>query len=85
LGLFKLQAEFEPKGDQPKAIEEIARVFESGKTQVVLLGATGTGKTLTAAHIIARLGRPTLVISHNKTLAAQLCGEFKEFFPDNAA
>jgi len=84
LGLFKLQAEFEPKGDQPKAIEEIARAFESGKTQVVLLGATGTGKTLTAAHVIARLGRPTLVISHNKTLAAQLCGEFKEFFPDNA-
>ncbi len=84
MGLFKLRAEFEPKGDQPKAIEEITRAFEAGETQVVLLGATGTGKTLTAAHVIARLDRPTLVISHNKTLAAQLAGEFKEFFPENA-
>jgi excinuclease ABC subunit B len=81
---FTLKAEYEPKGDQPRAIEEISRSFERGAGHVVLLGATGTGKTLTAAHVIARLGRPTLVISHNKTLAAQLCGEFKEFFPDNA-
>ncbi|RJQ08317.1 MAG: excinuclease ABC subunit UvrB [Bacillota bacterium] len=84
MGLFRLKAEYEPKGDQPRAIEEIARSFSGGRRQVVLLGATGTGKTLTAAHVIARLDRPTLVISHNKTLAAQLCGEFKEFFPDNA-
>jgi len=84
VGLFRLKAEYEPKGDQPRAIEEIARSFSGGRRQVVLLGATGTGKTLTAAHVIARLDRPTLVISHNKTLAAQLCGEFKEFFPDNA-
>ncbi|MCL6580808.1 MAG: excinuclease ABC subunit UvrB [Firmicutes bacterium] len=84
MGLFKLRAEYEPKGDQPKAIEEIVRAFEEGGRHVVLLGATGTGKTLTAAHVIARLDRPTLVISHNKTLAAQLCGEFKEFFPENA-
>jgi len=84
VGLFNLKAEFDPKGDQPKAIDEIVRAFESGKNQVVLLGATGTGKTLTAAHVIAGLQRPTLVISHNKTLAAQLTGEFKEFFPDNA-
>jgi excinuclease ABC subunit B len=84
VGNFNLRAEFDPKGDQPKAIEDSVRAFERDGRQVVLLGATGTGKTLTAAHIIARLGRPTLVISHNKTLAAQLCGEFKEFFPENA-
>ncbi len=84
MGIFTLKAEYEPKGDQPKAIEEIARAYGRGGNQVVLLGATGTGKTLTAAHVIARLDRPTLVISHNKTLAAQLCGEFKEFFPENA-
>ncbi len=84
MGTFNLRAEFDPKGDQPKAIEDSVRAFERDGRQVVLLGATGTGKTLTAAHIIARLGRPTLVISHNKTLAAQLCGEFKEFFPENA-
>jgi len=84
VGLFKLRAEYEPKGDQPKAIEQIVQAFEEGGRHVVLLGATGTGKTLTAAHVIARLDRPTLVISHNKTLAAQLCGEFKDFFPENA-
>jgi excinuclease ABC subunit B len=84
VGIFTLKAEYEPKGDQPKAIEAIARAYGRGGNQVVLLGATGTGKTLTAAHVIARLDRPTLVISHNKTLAAQLCGEFKEFFPENA-
>jgi excinuclease ABC subunit B len=84
VGIFTLKAEYEPKGDQPKAIEEIARAYDRGGNQVVLLGATGTGKTLTAAHVIARLDRPTLVISHNKTLAAQLCGEFKDFFPENA-
>ena len=84
MGIFTLKAEYEPKGDQPKAIEEIARAYDRGGNQVVLLGATGTGKTLTAAHVIARLDRPTLVISHNKTLAAQLCGEFKDFFPENA-
>ncbi len=81
---FKLTTDLKPKGDQPKAIEETVEAFEAGAGHVVLLGATGTGKTLTAAHVIARLGRPTLVISHNKTLAAQLAGEFKEFFPENA-
>lgn len=81
---FNLKAEFDPKGDQPKAIDDIVRAYERGDKQVVLLGATGTGKTLTAAHVIARLGRPTLVVSHNKTLAAQLCGEFRDFFPENA-
>jgi len=83
-GSFNLKAEFDPKGDQPKAIDDIVRAYERGDKQVVLLGATGTGKTLTAAHVIARLDRPALVVSHNKTLAAQLCGEFRDFFPENA-
>src|SRR5690606_26500843 len=75
---------FEPAGDQPRAIAEAVEAFESGASEVVLLGATGTGKTFVMAKIIERLQRPTLVIAHNKTLAAQLCSEFKEFFPDNA-
>lgn len=81
---FQLVSEFEPKGDQPKAIAQLVDGFRKGKKYQTLLGATGTGKTLTMAHVIAQLNKPTLVIAHNKTLAAQLCSEFKEFFPHNA-
>ena len=81
---FRLVSEFEPRGDQPKAIEELTQGVLSGKRYQTLLGATGTGKTFTIAHTIARVNKPTLVIAHNKTLAAQLCGELKEFFPHNA-
>jgi len=81
---FQLVSEFEPKGDQPKAIEQLTQAVLSGQKHIGLLGATGTGKTFTIAHTIARLNRPTLVIAHNKTLAAQLCSEFKQFFPHNA-
>lgn len=81
---FQLVSEFAPQGDQPAAIEQLIKSIESGNKYQTLLGATGTGKTFTAAHVIARLNRPTLVIAHNKTLAAQLCSEFKEFFPHNA-
>ena len=81
---FELVSEFSPQGDQPAAIEELVKSIESGEKFQTLLGATGTGKTFTAAQVIARLNRPTLVIAHNKTLAAQLCSEFKEFFPNNA-
>jgi excinuclease ABC subunit B len=75
---------FEPAGDQPQAIDKLASAFLAGQNRQVLLGATGTGKTFTAAHVIAKLGKPTLVLSHNKTLAAQLYNEFKAFFPHNA-
>ena len=81
---FRLVSEFEPRGDQPKAIEALTQGVLSGKRYQTLLGATGTGKTFTIAHTIARVNKPTLVIAHNKTLAAQLCSEFKEFFPHNA-
>ncbi|WP_438447354.1 excinuclease ABC subunit UvrB [Gorillibacterium sp. sgz5001074] len=81
---FELRSDFEPRGDQPEAIEQLVRSIEAGKRYQTLLGATGTGKTFTAAQVINRLNRPTLVIAHNKTLAAQLCSEFKEFFPNNA-
>ncbi|RMG11151.1 MAG: excinuclease ABC subunit UvrB [Deltaproteobacteria bacterium] len=81
---FQLQAPFEPRGDQPQAIEELVAGLERGERWQVLLGATGTGKTFTMANVIARVQRPTLVMAHNKTLAAQLYGEFKELFPDNA-
>lgn len=81
---FELVSDFAPQGDQPQAIEELVRSIEAGKKYQTLLGATGTGKTFTAAQVIAKLNRPTLVIAHNKTLAAQLCSEFKEFFPNNA-
>ncbi|WP_175482246.1 excinuclease ABC subunit UvrB [Thermoflavimicrobium dichotomicum] len=84
MGTFQLVSPFEPKGDQPQAIEKLVQGFRSGKKYQTLLGATGTGKTFTIAHTIARLNKPTLVIAHNKTLAAQLCGELKEFFPHNA-
>ncbi|MDU0205732.1 MULTISPECIES: excinuclease ABC subunit UvrB [Paenibacillus] len=81
---FELVSDFAPQGDQPQAIEEIVRSIQAGNRHQTLLGATGTGKTFTAAQVIAKLNRPTLIIAHNKTLAAQLCSEFKEFFPHNA-
>jgi excinuclease ABC subunit B len=81
---FHLTSPFSPRGDQPKAIEELAQGLERGTKYQTLLGATGTGKTLTMAHVLARHGRPALVMSHNKTLAAQLYGELKQFFPQNA-
>lgn len=81
--VFELVSDFEPQGDQPKAIDELVEGVLAGKKQQTLLGATGTGKTFTIAHTIAKLNRPTLIIAHNKTLAAQLCSEFKEFFPTN--
>lgn len=81
---FQLKSEFNPQGDQPRAIGELVQGVNEGKRYQTLLGATGTGKTFTAAQVIAQLNRPTLVIAHNKTLAAQLCSEFQEFFPGNA-
>ncbi|MGB8955041.1 MAG: excinuclease ABC subunit UvrB [Tumebacillaceae bacterium] len=81
---FRLVSEYEPRGDQPKAIEQLVEGLERGDKHQVLLGATGTGKTFTMANVIAKTNKPTLIIAHNKTLAAQLCAEFKEFFPDNA-
>ncbi|OUM88806.1 MAG: excinuclease ABC subunit B [Bacillus thermozeamaize] len=81
---FQLVSEYEPKGDQPEAIAKLVDGIRKGKKYQTLLGATGTGKTLTMAHVIAQVNKPTLVIAHNKTLAAQLCSEFKEFFPHNA-
>ncbi len=81
---FKLKSPFAPTGDQPEAIEGLVRSIEAGNREQVLLGVTGSGKTFTMANVIARLNRPTLVLAHNKTLAAQLCSEFREFFPENA-
>ena len=83
-GQFKLKAPFEPKGDQPEAIEKLAEGIRKGYRHQTLLGATGTGKTFTMAKLVEEVNKPTLVIAHNKTLAAQLTSEFKEFFPDNA-
>ena len=81
---FKLTSDFKPEGDQPGAIEKLADGIKTGRRHQTLLGVTGSGKTFTMANVIERVQRPTLVISHNKTLAAQLYGEFKEFFPENA-
>ena len=81
---FQLQAPYEPRGDQPEAIAGLVAGVEAGERYQTLLGATGTGKTFTIANVIARTGRPTLVLAHNKTLAAQLCNELREFFPNNA-
>ena len=81
---FKVHAEFELSGDQPQAVEELTEAIGSGADYLTLLGATGTGKTFTAAHLVERIQRPTLVIAPNKSLAAQLVNEFREFFPDNA-
>lgn len=82
--VFQLKSDYTPQGDQPRAIEQLLAGVREGKRHQTLLGATGTGKTYTIANAIAELNRPTLVIAHNKTLAAQLCSEFKSFFPDNA-
>ncbi len=81
---FKVVSPFQPSGDQPQAIEALAMGVENGLTEQTLLGVTGSGKTFTMAKVIEKVQRPTLVLAHNKTLAAQLCAEFKEFFPDNA-
>lgn len=81
---FKLVSEYKPTGDQPQAIEKIVKGLKEGYTEQTLMGVTGSGKTFTMANIIAQMNRPTLVLAHNKTLAGQLCSEFKEFFPENA-
>ena len=80
---FKLNSEFEPQGDQPQAIQKIVDGVNNGKRHQTLLGATGTGKTFTMSNVIKEVGKPTLIIAHNKTLAGQLYSEFKEFFPEN--
>ena len=81
---FVLKAPYQPTGDQPQAIEALVKGFKEGNQCQTLLGVTGSGKTFTMANVIEQLQKPTLVIAHNKTLAAQLYGEFKEMFPDNA-
>ena len=81
---FKLVSKYKPMGDQPEAIEQLVQGIENGIDEQVLLGVTGSGKTFTMASVIEKVNRPTLVLAHNKTLAAQLCAEFKEFFPENA-
>src|ERR1700757_2113613 len=81
---FDLSSQFEPRGDQQQAIDRLVRSLEAGNRHQTLLGVTGSGKTFTAANVVAALNKPTLVISHNKTLAAQLYSEFRQFFPNNA-
>ena len=81
--LFQLKSKFRPNGDQEQAIEKLVEGLNDGFRTQVLLGVTGSGKTFTMANVIERVQRPALVIAHNKTLAAQLCNEFREFFPDN--
>lgn len=81
---FKLHAPYKPTGDQPQAIKALVDGFQEGNQFQTLLGVTGSGKTFTMANVIQQLNKPTLVIAHNKTLAAQLYSEFKEFFPSNA-
>ena len=81
---FQLQSPYHPTGDQPAAIDAIVNAFNAGQKHQILMGVTGSGKTFTMANVAARLNRPVLVISHNKTLAAQLYEEFKEVFPNNA-
>ncbi len=81
---FKLVSDYKPMGDQPEAIDELVKGIENGEKEQLLLGVTGSGKTFTMANIIAKVNKPTLVLAHNKTLAAQLCTEFREFFPENA-
>ncbi|MCD6303444.1 MAG: DEAD/DEAH box helicase family protein, partial [Planctomycetes bacterium] len=84
MGVFKVVSDMRPKGDQPRAIERLVENIRRGQRYNVLLGVTGSGKTFTMAHVIERIGKPALVVSHNKTLAAQLYEEFKELFPENA-
>lgn len=81
---FKLVSEYQPTGDQPQAIDQLVKGFQEGNQFETLLGVTGSGKTFTMANVIQKLNKPTLLIAHNKTLAAQLYGEMKEFFPENA-
>ncbi len=82
--MFQLASPFQPAGDQPQAIEKLVAGLREGKKNQVLMGVTGSGKTFTMANVVQAVQRPTLVMSHNKTLAAQLYSEFKEFFPQNA-
>ena len=81
---FHLKSDYQPAGDQPEAIQQLVEGLNQGEKGQVLLGVTGSGKTFTMANVIAQVNRPTLVLAHNKILAAQLCSEFKEFFPDKA-
>ena len=81
---FELCSSYKPTGDQPEAIAELTAGIEAGEHAQILLGATGTGKTFTISNVIANVNKPTLVLAHNKTLAGQLYGEFKEFFPNTA-
>ena len=80
---FILHSEYKPSGDQPQAINSLVSGLKDGLNTQVLLGVTGSGKTFTMANVIAEMNRPALVVAHNKTLAAQLCNEFREFFPEN--
>ena len=80
---FQLVSPYQPAGDQPEAIERLVEGLNSGMKEQTLLGVTGSGKTFTMANVIAKMNRPTLILAHNKILAAQLCSEFKEFFPNN--
>ena len=82
MAIFKLKSDFKPAGDQPEAIEALVEGLRTGKSSQTLQGVTGSGKTFTLANVIARFDRPVLVMSHNKTLAAQLYSEFKAFFPE---
>src|SRR3990172_5595304 len=82
--MFKLQSDYKPTGDQPRAIEFLTEGVNKGKKHQVLLGVTGSGKTFSVANVIQNTQRPTLIISHNKTLAAQLYQEFRDYFPENA-
>ena len=81
---FNLKSNYAPSGDQPQAIEKLVNGLKEGKKFQSLLGVTGSGKTFTMANVIAQINKPTLVLAHNKTLAGQLCSEFRELFPDNA-
>ncbi|MCK5615860.1 DEAD/DEAH box helicase family protein, partial [Candidatus Pacearchaeota archaeon] len=81
---FNLQSNYKPAGDQPAAIEALVKGIQGGQKHQTLLGVTGSGKTFTLANVVNQIQRPTLILSHNKTLAAQLCSEFQDFFPDNA-
>ena len=83
MGEFKIHSKFRPTGDQPQAIDKLVGSIKHNNRCQTLLGVTGSGKTFTMANIIEKLQRPTIILAHNKTLAAQLCSEFKEFFPDN--
>ncbi|MCB1592816.1 MAG: DEAD/DEAH box helicase family protein, partial [Alphaproteobacteria bacterium] len=81
---YRIDSAFDPAGDQPEAIRKLVEAAQSGLSDITLLGVTGSGKTFTMAHVIQKLARPALILAPNKTLAAQLYGEFKHFFPDNA-